>query len=125
MSTSTSGSLNPAYVSSSKLYFNPNTGNLNATNFNSLSDIRYKTNILKIENALDKIKNLTGYTFTLIESGERSTGLIAQELQMILPESVKTTKDQKLSISYGNVLGLIIEAIKDLAQEIEDLKRSK
>lgn len=90
------------------------TGTLTET-----SDIRLKSNILKIDNALDKISQLNGYTFT--KNGERLTGVIAQEIVEVLPEAV-IEHDGYLSVSYGNLVGLLIEAIKEQQKQIEDLK---
>lgn len=120
MSTGTTGSWSSAYVASS-LYFNPSTGTLNSTNFNSLSDIRFKTDIEKISGALDKIKQLSGYTFTLIEQNVKSTGLIAQEVKEVLPEAIAGS-DDRLTVSYGNMMGLIVEAIKELDKKLENIQ---
>lgn len=122
MATSTSGSWTTAYVSSTKLYFNPSTGDLNATNFNSLSDARAKKDISTIESALEKTLALRGVDYTLIESGKKSIGLIAQEAEQILPQIVTTSEDGYKSVSYGNIIGLLIEAIKEQQKQIEDLK---
>lgn len=105
--------------------FNASTGELSATDFNSTSDLRLKTDLQKIERALEKIKTLTGYTFTMRDSGMRGAGLIAQEVLEILPEAVNTDIEEKLSLSYGNVLGLIVEAIKELDAKIENLINNK
>lgn len=96
-------------------------GTVNATDFNSTSDIRFKKDLEKISNALGKVKQLTGYTYTLIETNTRSTGLIAQEVEEILPESVGGD-DNKKALSYGSMMGLIVEAIKELNAKVEDLQ---
>ena len=83
------------------------------------SDSRLKSDIEKIGNALDKVNNLSGYTF--VKNGQRSTGVIAQEIQQVLPEAVQE-KDGYLSVAYGNLIGLLIEAIKEQQKEIEELK---
>ena len=119
----TSGSATTVSVSSTKLYFNPSTGDLSATNFNSLSDVRYKTDLAVIENALDKVKQLTGYTYSLIENGKRGSGLLAQDVNSVLPEAVGGTAD-KLELNYAATIGLIVEAIKELSDKIDELKRN-
>jgi hypothetical protein len=96
-------------------------GTVNATDFNSTSDIRFKKDLEKISNALSKVKQLTGYTYTLIETNTRSTGLIAQDVEEILPESVGGD-DHKKTLSYGSMMGLIVEAIKELSSKVEDLQ---
>lgn len=120
MSTGTSGAFSTTLVSTN-LYFNPSSGTLSSTNFNSLSDIRFKSDIEKISGALDKIKQLSGYTFTLIEQNVKSTGLIAQEVKEVLPEAIGGT-DDKMTVSYGNMMGLIVEAIKELNEKLDDIQ---
>lgn len=91
------------------------SGNFTALgNVTAYSDIRLKTDLAKITDALSKVKSLSGYTYTRIDSGERQTGLIAQEVQKVLPEAV-ITSDKYLSLAYGNLVGLLVEAIKDQA----------
>ena len=96
------------------------TSTVTAVDFNSTSDVRYKSNIVVIENALDKVNQLSGYTFTMNETGERSTGLIAQEVEKVLPEAVKG--EEKKTLSYGNMIGLLVEAIKEQGKKIEALE---
>ena len=116
-----SGALTTAYINSSSLYFNPGTGTLSSTSFNSLSDIRFKSDLKQIQNALDKVKQLTGYTFTMVESSQRSAGVIAQDVQEVQPEAVGGDPE-KLTVSYGALTGLIIEAIKELSEKVEYLQ---
>lgn len=89
-------------------------------NITAYSDIRLKTNIQVIPDALGKVCALRGVTYTRIDSGERDTGVIAQEVQAVLPEAVKG--DETLAVAYGNLAGLLIEAIKELHAEVEALK---
>ena len=91
----------------------------NVTAFGSASDIKLKENVEVIPNALEKIKELKGVNFNYKKDGKRSTGLIAQDLQKVLPEAVYTTndietKEEHLAINYGLVIGLLVEAIKEL-----------
>ena len=69
---------------------------------------------------------MRGVTFNRIdnENGERQMGVIAQEIQDIVPEVVKVNDDEDntLSVSYGNMVGVLIEAIKELKEEIKELK---
>lgn len=90
-------------------------------NITAFSDAKLKTDIVKITNALDKVSQINGYTFTRTDTGARQTGVIAQEVQKVLPEVV-STNDEHLSVAYGNMVGLLIEAIKELKAEIESLK---
>lgn len=97
------------------------SGDVNAVNFNSTSDITFKKDLEKITDALNKVKQLTGYTYTLIDSNVRSTGLIAQDAIKVLPEVV-SENEGKLSISYGSMMGLIVEAIKEIDEKLEDIR---
>jgi hypothetical protein len=91
------------------------------------SDSNVKTDLQRIENAVDKLEKINGYTFKRKDMPDdphqRHTGLIAQEVQTILPEAVHTDNQDRLSIAYGNMAGIIIEAIKELKQEIRDIKK--
>jgi hypothetical protein len=118
----TSGTLSTAYVSSTKLYFNPSTGTLSATVMTSISDRNVKENIVTIENALSKTLSLRGVNYTLKDTQQKSIGVIAQEVEEILPEVVNTSDDGTKSVQYGNMIGLLIEAIKEQQSEIEELK---
>lgn len=90
-----------------------------------LSDIRYKTNIETIDNALDKVNKIRGVYFNRTkENGEiaqRNVGVIADEIEKVLPEVVYLQNDIK-SVAYHNMIGLLIEAVKELKTEINELK---
>jgi hypothetical protein len=77
------------------------------------SDVRLKRDISTIDSALDKTKGLRGVYYTHRDSDKRSIGVIAQETELVLPEVVKQFGEYK-SVEYGNIAGLLIEAIKDL-----------
>jgi hypothetical protein len=86
------------------------------------SDQRKKSNLKVIDSALQKLTSLTGYTYNLISSSNRQAGLIAQEVETVLPEVVSEDNDGFKSVAYGNITALIVNAIKELAQEVTDLK---
>jgi hypothetical protein len=86
------------------------------------SDYRIKTDIHKIEEALTKVKKLSGYTF--MKNGRKETGVIAQEVMEVLPEAVFENNDGYMGVAYGNIIGLLIEAIKDLDLKIERYYRT-
>jgi hypothetical protein len=86
------------------------------------SDRRIKYDIEPIENSLDKIKLLTGCTFSKMNNDRRHTGLIAQDVQNVLPEAVYTQDNGILGIDYGNMMGLIVEGIKSLSDKVDELK---
>ncbi len=123
--TATSGTATSTKVSSTKLYFNPSTGQLNATNFNSLSDARYKTNITPITDAGKKIAAINGVSFNWLENNKPSLGVIAQEVEQVLPELVATGSDGFKSVNYSGIIGVLIEAVKELQAEISALKGAK
>jgi hypothetical protein len=87
----------------------------------AFSDARLKTDLERIPDALAKVSRLTGYTFTRKDTGARQTGVVAQDVQKVLPEAVIDTGDH-LALAYGNMVGLLIEAIKELAARIERLE---
>jgi hypothetical protein len=121
--TTVSGTLATVNLANTKLFFNPNTGTLNSTIFNSLSDETVKTNRQRIINALSKISALGGYTYLMIDSNEPSAGLLAQEVQQVLPEAVKFNPNTGLlSLNYNAVLGLVVEAINELEQRVSGLE---
>lgn len=106
------------------------TGNVTA--YGSPSDLKLKENIEVIENALDKVKQLKGVTYDLKSDGNRLTGLIAQDLEKVLPEAVYTSQtladgkegevaEEHLAIRYGNTVGLLVEAIKEQQEQIDTL----
>jgi hypothetical protein len=87
----------------------------------SVSDCNLKTNIQKIENPLDKIETISGYTYTRTDTGKLETGLIAQEVLRILPEVISYNTDNNYTISYGNMCGILVESIKELNKKISIL----
>jgi hypothetical protein len=96
----------------------------------TISDERLKEDIKPIEGALDKVGQLSGYTFTYKADGKQSAGVIAQEVEAVLPSAVtestlplKTDDDVEYkTVQYDQLHGLLIEAIKELKAEIEELK---
>jgi len=99
------------------------TGEINATgDITAFSDESIKENVEVIEDAVDKVQQLNGYTFdrTDIETS-RQTGVIAQEVLKVLPEAVGE-KDGLHTVAYGNMVGLLIEAIKEQQGQIDSLK---
>jgi hypothetical protein len=97
------------------------SGDVQADDFNTTSDRRLKTNINNLENALDKVKALQGVSFKM--NNEDKIGLIAQDTQQVIPEVVKENEEGYLSVSYGNIVGLLIEAIKEQQVKIESLEK--
>ena len=124
---------------SSQSFFLTNYTNLNSLNlviqasgyvqmqygYGTSSDERIKTNIRTIENALDKTLLLRGveYNDIRIEPERKKIGLIAQEVELIIPEVVRTNEEDGLkSIEYQNLVALLIESIKSQQKQINELK---
>ena len=103
-------------------YINSNFEIHTSGTFTQSSDKRLKTDIKKIENALEKIISLNGITYNINNDENRKTGLIAQEVNEVLPEAISTDTNGYYTIAYGNLAGLIIEAIKELKTEIDLIK---
>ena len=99
------------------------SANITASGYiDSSSDLKLKTNIKTIDNALEKTLKLRGVEFDRIDKDDRQIGVIAQEVEKIIPEVVHG--DETKSVTYGNLVGLLIEAIKELKKEIDELKLS-
>jgi len=86
------------------------------------SDIKLKENLVPISNALDKVKALTGYNYNRIGSESLEMGVVAQEVQAVLPELIHADSEGTLSVAYQNMVALLIEAVKEQSAEIAALK---
>ena len=111
-------------------------GNILATgNVTAYSDEKLKDDIQVIENAVEKVKQLRGVTFTRndLEDQKRHTGVIAQEVEKVLPEVVGYDEDRDTkTVAYGNMVGLLIEAIKEqqellnkLTSRLDDIEKGE
>jgi len=96
------------------------SGTCQATNFNTTSDINVKENVVTFENALDVVSELRGVRFDWKETHSPSVGVIAQELEEVLPELVTGTNPK--TVNYNGIIGVLIEAIKELKDEVQTLK---
>jgi len=86
------------------------------------SDERLKENIHTIQDPLKKVSALRGVTFDFKKSKQKQIGVIAQEVEQIIPEVVGENPDGYKGVQYGNLVGLLIEAIKEQQKQIEELK---
>jgi hypothetical protein len=99
-------------------------GTISATgDITAFSDRRLKENIEPIDNALEKLQSINGVTFNTIGQEKRQAGLIAQDLQKVLPEAVHENEDGMLSVAYGNTVSLLVQAIKELQAEVAELRQ--
>jgi hypothetical protein len=99
-------------------------GNIQADNVVFPSDIRFKSNISTLINSLSTVKNMRGVSYTLNKNSIKQIGVIAQEVEKCLPEVVMTdsSPEQFKSVLYGNIVSVLIEAIKELSNEIDIIK---
>jgi hypothetical protein len=89
----------------------------------NVSDIRVKDNLRRIENAMDRLDKINGYIYTRKDTGKQETGLVAQEVEKILPEVINRDRSNEyLNISYGNMNGIIVEAIKELNNRLKRIE---
>lgn len=96
------------------------------------SDQRLKEDIQRIPDALHKVKQLSGYTFVKAKDdvahhnkNRRHTGVLAQEVNQVLPEVIHEDQDGYLSVAYGNMVGLLIEAIKEMSDKLDAATKPK
>jgi hypothetical protein len=96
-------------------------GVVTATDFNSLSDINLKTNIRSIDDPLNKVLQIRGVNFEWKEDNRSSAGVIAQEIESVLPELVYG--DETKVVNYNGLIGVLIEAMKEQQKQIDELKK--
>jgi hypothetical protein len=97
-------------------------GTVQATDFVSTSDRRLKRNITSIEDSLNKILQINGVTWNWLSDGTADMGVIAQDVEKVFPELVVTNSEGRKSVKYGNLVGPLIEAVKTLKSENDELK---
>ena len=104
-------------------------GDIVAYSTTTASDERLKENIVVVDNAVAKCQALRGVTFDWKRDGQASAGVIAQEVQKVLPQAVKQVTgmngEEHLSVNYGALTSILIEAVKELSAEVEALKGAK
>jgi hypothetical protein len=101
------------------------SGNMTvAGDVTAYSDARVKENVVTVEDALDRVQKMRGVFYNRTDSDDkkRKVGVIAQEIMEVLPEVVNQDNEGMYNVSYGNVVGVLIEAIKEQQSQIEDLK---
>lgn len=126
MTTATvDGTITGIRRSSSKLTFQPSTGTLSSTIFTETSSIALKENFRPIEDALEKILNLSGVIYDRKDGSQKDeVGMIAEHVNAVIPNVVgKNNQGQPATIAYQRITAYLIEAVKSLKQEINDIKR--
>lgn len=119
--STTSGTVAGISISSSKLFFNPFTGTFNATEFNSLSDATVKKDFDSIQSADELLAKINTYQFRWRDTGNKSYGVIAQELEAIMPELVQEANDKKY-VNYTPLIAVLIQAYKELLHKVKVLE---
>jgi hypothetical protein len=121
LTSQTSGTMT-ASATTADLTFNNTTNALVCTGtIAATSDEKLKENVITIENALKKVLSLRGVEYDRTDSGDHQIGVIAQEVEKVVPAVVYG--DEIKSVAYGNLIGLLIEAIKEQQKEIEEIKK--
>jgi len=118
----TSGTENTLNVSSTKLYFNPSTGQLNSTDYNSLSDRNKKENVESLVDAINVINQINPVSFTWKDNGNKAYGVIAQEIEEVLPDIVSTSSEGVKSVSYTQIIPFLVQVIQEQHKEIQRIK---
>lgn len=95
---------------------------ITANTFNATSDATLKTNIAPIENPLSILKKITGVSFDWKNNEGSAEGVLAQDVEQVLPNAVNTDEEGKKSVSYNNLVGVLIEAVKGQQDQINKLK---
>ncbi|MEA9356026.1 tail fiber domain-containing protein [Bacteriovorax sp. PP10] len=98
------------------------TGTISATSFPVTSDRRLKKNIVTVQNALEKVLKLRGVEFDWIKTGVHEIGVIAQEVEKIVPDLVMTNSKGFKSVKYANMVSLLIESTKETDEKITALE---
>ena len=115
----------PFYVANAAgtaMIYSDTSGNFTATaNISAYSDAKLKTNVRTIDDALALVEQLRGVYYERIDSGEEGIGVIAQEIRSVFPQAVHEN-DGTLAVSYGNLVGPLIEAVKILSARVKKLE---
>ena len=90
-----------------------------ATDFNSTSDARLKTNVRVIDDPLEKVLQINGVSFNWIENDKPSMGVIADNIQEVLPDLVSDGNPK--TVNYNGLIGLLIEVVKEQQTQINSL----
>lgn len=99
------------------------TGTITSLDVNSTSDINLKKNIKTIDDAVSKVLQLKGVSFDWVDTGQSSAGVIAQDVENVLPEIIRNNLTGYKSLNYNGLIGLLIEAVKEQQNQINTLKK--
>ena len=122
--TASSGALTTIGITSSKLTWNPSTGIMTVVDINTTSDLRLKTNVSTIADALSILDQIEGKSFNYLDSGVDSFGVIAQQIESVLPQLVSNDEEGFKTVRYLPLIAILIEGVKQLGAEIRSLKQN-
>ena len=117
--------IDPSLVVNGASTFNntvTSTHQIEGLSFNATSDARYKENVTDLSNALEKITSIRGVNFNFIGESKKHGGIIAQEVEKVIPEAINKENDDKWSANYNTLIGYLIESVKELKKENDELK---
>jgi len=120
-SSTNAGQLKTLKVNSSKLTYNPSTGIISSVDYNSTSDEKLKINLNSNFEAINIINSIVPYSFDWKDNGNKSWGVIAQEIEKILPELVSDVNEIK-HVAYLPLIAILIKAIQELDKKIKEGK---
>jgi hypothetical protein len=126
LANANTGGLSPnVFVSNTQLYFNPSTATLTSVNFNSISDLALKDNIIHIESPVSTLEKLSGVEFTWKDNGKKASGFIAQEVEEHLPHLVAKTTEGIRTVNYQGIIAYLVETVKELNSRIKKLENKE
>ena len=123
LANANSGILAPnVFISNTQLFFNPSTGTLTSVNFNTVSDISLKENIITIQSPVSIVEKLSGVEFNWKDNGKKASGFIAQEVEQFLPHLVTKTTEGIKTVNYQGIIAYLVETVKQLNDRIKKLE---
>ena len=100
-------------------------GAVTGASFTPVSSIAHKTNVKTYDNALETVKKLRGVSFNWKDSGKPSVGLIAEEVDKVIPEVVAHNDKDATGVNYDSLVGVLVEAVKEQQTELDTLREQK
>ncbi|UGO54447.1 putative large distal tail fiber subunit [Cronobacter phage vB_CsaD_Banach] len=113
-----------AYYNKNTIFMNLRDGTIQAYNVYIRSDKAYKENLKKIESATDKVNQINGYTYNIKDSNDktRTVGVIAQEVEKILPEAVTMNDEGTRQVNYNGLIALLVNSVNELTARVKELE---
>jgi hypothetical protein len=99
------------------------SGVATALDFNSTSDVNLKKDVKVIDNPVEKVSQLNGVSFNWTDTGQSSAGVIAQDVEKVMPEIIRNNPTGYKSLNYNGLIGLLIEAVKEQNETIKSLEQ--